>query len=196
MTQLTMRLFAIAAPGRPRSEGMGPIVGGLPRLDELFEAGARPGQEISPERQILEEKLRREGVTATAEYLLEEMRQVYRLQAVLVDDKHFEVVLRQMLDKVRIAAAGDAGLEVDEIVGAAQLEAANAASSGKPASAEPVIVGVTEAASLAQDFIAAAISFGGIPALARAASRGQRVELAGIRSCTAFGKVIPAKSSI
>jgi len=194
MTQLTMRTFHLGTPARRGGE-LGTIVGGLPRLDELFEAGKNPGGEESEERENLDKMLRREGVLATAEYLLVEMLRIYRGQGVLIDDRHFEVVLRQMLDKVRIKAAGDTDLEVDEITSAAQLEAANSAASGKAASGEPVILGVTEAAALTQDFIAAATSFGGVPALARAAARKQRVELDGIRSCTVLGKVIPAKGA-
>ena len=200
MTQLTMRTFALGVPARHRSgrkAGEPPtIVAGLPRLNELFEAGKCPGQEASAEREVLEEMLRHKGALATAEYLLTEMAEVYRIQGVRIDDKHFELILRQMLDKVRITAAGDTGLQAGAIVSTAQLEATNSARSKKPASGEPVILGVTEAASLEQNFIAAATSFDGIPALARAAAQKQKMNLDGVRSCTLFGKVIPARNSV
>ena len=200
MTQLTMRTFALGVPARHGSGRKGgeppTIVAGLPRLDELFEAGKCPGREASAEREVLEEMLRHKGALATAEYLLTEMAETYRMQGVRIDDRHFEVILRQMLNKVHIATAGDTGLEVGAIISAAQLEAANSARSGKPASGEPVILGVTEAASLEQDFIAAATSFGGIPALARAAAQKQKMDLDGVRSCTLFGKVIPARNPV
>ncbi|MBI2506054.1 MAG: hypothetical protein HYW07_22800 [Candidatus Latescibacteria bacterium] len=192
MTQLTMRTFSFGTPARLGGE-LGTIVGGLPRLDELFEAGRCPGQEESEERAALDELLRREGVPTAAEYLLREMAEIYRRQGVLVDDRHFEVVLRQMLGQVRVASGGDTGLETGAITSAAHLEAANAAAAGEPALGEPVVLGVTEVAVLAQDFLAAGIAYGGIPALAAAAAVKAKVALNGVRSCTLFGKVIPAK---
>jgi DNA-directed RNA polymerase subunit beta' len=193
MTQLTMRAFALSVPAQSRDKDARTIVATLPRLDELFEAGKCPGQKVSAERENLAEMLRRDGVLETADYLLGEMVGIYRSMAVSVEDNHFEVVLRQMLDKVEIAAVGDTDLEVGEVISSAQLEAVNSAVSGEPAAGESIILGVTEAAIQGQDFLGAALSFGGIPALARAAARQQKVELDGIRNCTAFGKVIPAR---
>ena len=199
MTQLTFRTFYLGALARGRYgvKGKRPttIITGLPRLDDLFEAGQCPGLEVSEERGKVEEVLKGEGMLATADYLLAEMVGVYRLQGVMVDDRHFEVIIGQMLGKVRVAEAGDSDLEAGEIVSAARLEAVNGALSGKPATGEPVVLGMTEIASLGQDFVGAAIAYDGIPALARAAARKQQVALNGVRNCTAFGKVIPARSS-
>ena len=199
MTQLTMRTFYLGSLAQRRSERQGgeppTIVSGLPRLDELFEAGQRPGSDGSGERQKLEAMLARDGAPAAAEYLIRQMVGIYRLQGVLIDDRHFEVIIRQMLDRARITSAGDTELEEGEIVSAAQLEAANSDQSGETASGQPLVLGVTEAASLTRDLIAAATSYGGIPALARAAARKQRTQLNGIRSSTIFGKLIPARSA-
>jgi DNA-directed RNA polymerase subunit beta' len=116
--------------------------------------------------------------------------------AISIDDRHFEVIIRQMLDKLRVTAVGDTGLQVGELVSASQLEAANAAlGEGERAAAESTIVGVTDAASATEDFVAAATTHGGVPALARAAARKQSVALTGVRSCTTFGKVVPARAS-
>ena len=150
---------------------------------------------MSDERAGLEEMLQRKGMLTTADYLLAEMTGVYRLQGVVVDDRHFEVIIGQMLGKVRIAEAGDSVLEAGEVVSSAQLEAVNENLKGKPAVGEPVVLGMTEIASLGRDFVGAAIAYDGIPALARAAARKQQVELNGVRNCTAFGKVIPVRSS-
>jgi len=199
MTQLTFRTFYLGALARKGygEKGKKPstIIKGLPRLDDLFEAGQCPGQETSEERTRVEEMLKGKGMLAAADYLLAEMVGVYRLQGVLIDDRHFEVIIGQMLGKVRIAEAGDSGLEVGEIVSTARFEAANGALKGKPATGGPVVLGMTEIASLGQDFVGAAIAYDGVPALARAAARKQQVELNGVRNCTAFGKVIPARSS-
>jgi len=95
------------------------------------------------------------------------------------------------LCRPRVTDPGDTGLACGEIVGAAQLHAANAAATGRKAAAEPTIVGVSEAACATLDFIAAASSYGGAAALAKAAARKQKLPLHGIRSCTAFGKRMP-----
>jgi len=199
MTQLTMRTFYLGTLARRRSELQGgeppTIVSGLPRLDELFEAGRRPGGSASDERENLEAMLAAEGVLATAAYLMGEMVGIYRLQGVLIDDRHFEVIIRQMLDKVRITSAGDTDLEEGEIATVARLEAANSDVSGAGASEQPVVLGVSEVARATQDLIAAGTSYGGIPALARAAVRRQKTELNGIRSSTIFGKLIPARGA-
>ena len=198
MTQLTLRTFAFRTPARLWPSGRDaepPVVAGLPHLDELFEAGRSPVGDRADARAAFEERLLRDGAAATAEQMLVEMARIYRLQGVLVDDRHFEVIIRQMLDKLRVTAAGDTGLQVGELVSAPQLEAANAdVGGGESAAAEPTVVGVTEAASATGDFVAAGTTHGGVPALARAAARKQRVELDGVRSCTTFGKVVPARA--
>ena len=105
MTQLTLRTFYVGALSRRRRDPGAPsnIVAGLPRLDELLEAGHGPGRDGSDESQVLGEMLDREGPLATAEYLLGEIDAVYRLQGVDIDERHLEVVLAQMLGE---AAAG------------------------------------------------------------------------------------------
>ncbi|MFQ5592399.1 MAG: hypothetical protein ACE5HE_14660, partial [Phycisphaerae bacterium] len=156
MTQLTMRTFVFAVPtmlgheakrGRDQS-----IVGGMPRLDELFEAGRPPGEEESELRQQLDDMVRAQGTIAAADYLLAEIHRVYRPQGVRLDDRHCEIVVCQMLNKLQITDPGDTMFDKDEIVSPTQLAAANSATTGKHASAEPTIVGVTEAATATDDF--------------------------------------------
>jgi DNA-directed RNA polymerase subunit beta' len=149
-TQLTMRTFALAQPGRKR----GDIIGGLPRLEQLLEAWSKPEQTDIKERVKVESLLEQGEIEAATEFLLAEMQCVYREQGVRVDDRHFEVVLRQMLQ-------------------------------GR-------LMGISEAAVVTGDFFAAGASHGGVPAVANAAARKQRIPLSSIRTCTAFGKRIPS----
>lgn len=165
LTQLTLRTFYAGALSRRRDpDGPANILTGLPRLDELMEAGRSPmggGSKDgdSKERKVLEELLGRDGRLATAEYLLREIDGVYCLQGVDIDERHLEVVLAQMLGDV---------------------------SEGRP-----VVLGVSEAARQTRDIVAVATAYGSVPALARLAAEGEQVALDGIRSCTTFGKVIP-----
>ncbi|MEW6753272.1 MAG: hypothetical protein AB1505_20170 [Candidatus Latescibacterota bacterium] len=197
MTQLTMRTFAVGVPvGKERR--LGTIVGGLRRLDELFEAGRRPGRPESAERAALEEELRTGGRQAVAEGLLAQVQRIYRQQGITVDDRHLEVVLRQMLGSLRVTDPGDTALTAGEVVTAAQLVTASAAATtgaraGRPAQAEPVVLGVSEVATLTQGFLAAAVSYDGVPALARAAARRESIMLDGVRACTLLGKVVPTR---
>ena len=195
ITQLTMRTFHCAVPTMKGSVDQSrpdeSIIGGMPRLDELFEAGAAPGNAASATAQRLLDMFEQDGPLATAEYLIAKMHEVYRQQGVRIDDRHYEVVLRQMLGRLRVTDPGDTQLQIGELVSTAQLEAANSATTGTPASAAPTIVGVSQAAVATTDFIAAGASYGGIPALARAAAGKQRIELTAVRNCTAFGKPIP-----
>ena len=163
----------------------------MPRLNELFEAGAAPGCEPSAEQQHLVEMMDAAGPVATSEHLLGQVHQVYRLQGVRIDDRHFEIVLQQMLNRLRVTDPGDTLLDPGQVVSRGQLESANAAASGAPAVSEPAIVGVSQAAASTEDFIAAAASYGGIPTLARAAACGQRTQLTTTRHAAAFCKLGP-----
>jgi DNA-directed RNA polymerase subunit beta' len=195
MTQLTMRTFVFAVPvthgaaeGRKAGES---IVGGMPRLEQLFEAGGVPDQGEPEQREALLQMLRTDGAAATAEHLAAEVHRVYRRQGVRIDDRHLEIVLREMLSRLRVTDAGDTALEPGDLVSAAQLAAANSATAARAATAEPTVVGVTEAAVSTADFIAAAAAHGGASALARAAAGKQQVPLRHIRNCTAFGRLVP-----
>ncbi len=196
MTQLTMRTFYQAVvvqrePG-PRGGAKESILGGLPRLDHIFEAGRRPRHHDDNARQRLQEMLAGQDAAAVAEHLLAEIHQTYRRQGVRVDDKHAEVILRQMLDKLRVTDPGDTWLSTGELIPAAGLAVANAAATGRAATAEPAIVGITEAAACTADFLAAAAVYGGAAGLANAAARKMTMPLQGIRSRTILGKRIPS----
>ena len=184
LTQLTMRTFHLGLPPRPCN-----IAAGLPHLDRLFEAGAPPHGDDAC-REHLQQMLQQEGREVTAEHLLSEMTGIFRLQGVALDDRHFELVIKQMLDAVRVTDGAETDLMVDEIVNRARLQMANQTSATRPATGAPVILGVTEAAGAAANFIAATLVYGGVEHLARAGARRQSVTLDGIRSCTTFGKIM------
>lgn len=115
--------------------------------------------------------------------------QVYRQQGVRIDDRHFELVLQQMLSRLPVTDPGDTALTPNELVSRAQVDNANAGVDGRAASVVPVVVGVSEAAAAAGDFIAAATAYNGVPSMAKAAARSAGVELKNIRNCAATGKI-------
>ena len=124
LTQLTLRTFYVGAlsgstrGGRAKENPT--ILGGMPRLDELLEAGAGPSGSASEEGPVLEEMLQWDGALATAEYLLTEMMAVYRQQGVHIDDRHFEVILRQMLgQKGAVLGVSEAARRQSDFVGVA-----------------------------------------------------------------------------
>lgn len=190
-TQLTFRTFYVGVGDNERR--LGDPIGGLPRLDQLLEIGRQPGPLDAAESRRLEEMMQLRGAMPTGEYLVKEIGWIYRMQGVRLDERHIEVVVRQLVGHVRVSAPGSTELRAGQVVGRAKLEAVNAATDGEPAQAEPVLLGLTEIATLAQDFVAAALAPGGIPAFARAAVRGSRLELHSMRAATLFGKRIPAQ---
>ena len=103
--------------------------------------------------------LRVQGWEAVQMYLLEEVQKVYRSQGVNINDKHIEVIVRQMLRQVRIETSGDTGFLPGELVDRFDYEEANAAvlaEGGEPATAQPVLLGVTKASLNTDSFLAAA----------------------------------------
>jgi DNA-directed RNA polymerase subunit beta' len=162
------------------------IVGGMPRLEQLLDAGRPPGRETTDLRDELVERLRGGGRLDTAEYLLAETHAVYREQGVRIDDSHIEIVLREMLGRLRVTDPGETDLLAGELLTPARLAEANARATGAAAQAEPVVVGVSEAAASSGDFLAAATAYGGIPSLALAAARAERLPLTTLRHALAF----------
>ena len=99
------------------------------------------------------------GVEALAEYMIDEVQDVYRLQGVKINDKHIEVIVRQMLQKWEILDSGDSTLLKGEHVDKPELEAANEkaiSKGGRPATGEPILLGITKASLQTRSFISAA----------------------------------------
>ncbi|WP_223477870.1 DNA-directed RNA polymerase subunit beta' [Oricola indica] len=135
------------------------------------------------------------GVEALASYLVDEVQEVYRLQGVLINDKHIEVIVRQMLQKVEITHSGDtqyiAGDNVDRI----ELEEVNARliEEGKePATGEPVLLGITKASLQTPSFISAASFQETTKVLTEASVAGKIDTLQGLKENVIVGRLIPA----
>ena len=139
--------------------------------------------------------LRVQGVKGVQDYILEQVQSVYRSQGVEINDKHVEIIVRQMLKKVRVENAGDTNLLPGELVDMVtfQDESAKAmANGGKPALAKRVLLGITKAA-LATDRILTAASFQETSiVLTEAAIRTKRDYLVGLKENVIIGKLIPA----
>jgi DNA-directed RNA polymerase subunit beta' len=139
--------------------------------------------------------LRLQGVESLADYLVREIQDVYRLQGVKINDKHIEVIIRQMLRKVIVALPGDGrylrGEQIDKarfLEESEQLEA-----QGKdPLTADPVLLGITKASLATESFISAASFQETTRVLTEAAVRGLRDDLRGLKENVIVGRLIPA----
>ncbi|MBK5941281.1 DNA-directed RNA polymerase subunit beta' [Halochromatium roseum] len=143
--------------------------------------------------------LRLKGVAALAEYLVKEIQDVYRLQGVKINDKHIEVIVRQMLRKVEITNAGDTNLLRGEQVDQATLMAENErvkAEDRHPALYEPLLLGITKASLATESFISAASFQETTRVLTEAAVRGSVDGLNGLKENVIVGRLIPAGTGL
>jgi DNA-directed RNA polymerase subunit beta' len=135
------------------------------------------------------------GVEALADYMIDEVQDVYRLQGVKINDKHIEVVVRQMLQKWEIQDSGETTLLKGEHVDKAEFDAANekAIAKGKrPASGEPILLGITKASLQTRSFISAASFQETTRVLTEASVQGKRDKLVGLKENVIVGRLIPA----
>ena len=135
------------------------------------------------------------GIEALANYLIDEIQGVYRLQGVRIDDKHIEVIARQMLQKVEVSNAGDTTYLVGEVVDRIEFETQNErvkAEKGKPATGETVLQGITKASLQTSSFISAASFQETTRVLTEAAVSGKRDNLIGLKENVIVGRLIPA----
>ena len=135
------------------------------------------------------------GVEALANYLIDEVQDVYRLQGVKINDKHIEVIVRQMLQKFEITDSGGTTLLKGEQVDKHELDEANerAAAYGlKPAMGEPVLLGITKASLQTRSFISAASFQETTRVLTEASVQGKRDKLVGLKENVIVGRLIPA----
>jgi len=135
------------------------------------------------------------GVEALASYLVNEIQEVYRLQGVLINDKHIEVIVRQMLQKVEITDSGDSAYIVGDNVDRIELEIANerlAEEGKKPAVGDPVLLGITKASLQTPSFISAASFQETTKVLTEAAVAGKMDALQGLKENVIVGRLIPA----
>lgn len=135
------------------------------------------------------------GLNATESYLLKEVQKVYRMQGVEIDDKHVEVMVRQMLRKVRIIEAGDTKLLPGSLVDIHNFTDANREAfkhRKRPATAKPVLLGITKASLETESFLSAASFQETTRVLTDAAIKGKRDDLLGLKENVIIGKLIPA----
>ena len=153
---------------------------------QALTAGPRSPQQI----------LRIQGRDAVQRYMIEEVQKVYRSQGVSIHNKHIEVIISQMLRKVRIDTPGDAELLPGELADRQWYEEINAgvlAEGGEPATASPVLLGITRASLNMDSFLAAASFQETTRVLTESAANGDIDYLRGLKENVIIGRLIPAR---
>jgi len=203
------------------------ITGGLPRVAELFEA-RRPkefaviseidgtvsfGKDTKGKRKVVvtpeagdpreylvpkgKHVLIQEGDFAA--YLVDEIQEIYRLQGVKINDKHIEVIVRQMLRRVRITDPGDSDMLVGDQVEKSRFRSVNQAlevDGRRPAVAEPLLLGITKASLATESFISAASFQETTKVLTEASVNGWTDNLRGLKENVIMGRLIPAGTGV
>jgi DNA-directed RNA polymerase subunit beta' len=143
--------------------------------------------------------LRVMGVKELAKYLVDEVQEVYRLQGVKINDKHIETIVRQMLRRVRIKDVGETSFLIDDQLERSIFEEENErvlANGGKPAMAEPLLLGITKASLSTESFISAASFQETTKVLTQAAIEGKVDNLRGLKENVIMGRLIPAGTGL
>ncbi len=139
------------------------------------------------------------GTQELAKYLVDEIQEVYKLQGVKINDKHIEVIVRQMLKRVRISEVGDTNFLVDDQVEKYVFEEENERvmkEGGKPATADPLFLGITKASLITDSFISAASFQETTKVLTQAAIAGKVDHLLGLKENVIVGRLIPAGTGL
>ena len=139
------------------------------------------------------------GEKALAKYLVDEIQEIYRLQGVRINDKHIEVIVRQMLRRVRIKEVGDTGFLVGDQAEKWRFDEENArvlTKGGEPAIAEPLLLGITKASLSTESFISAASFQETTRVLTEAAINGKVDRLVGLKENVIMGRLIPAGTGL
>jgi|DewCreStandDraft_1066081.scaffolds.fasta_scaffold01979_9 DNA-directed RNA polymerase subunit beta' len=139
------------------------------------------------------------GVKALAKYLVDEIQEVYRLQGVRINDKHIEVIVRQMLRRVKVKDVGDTEFLVGDQVEKWRFEEENQRvkkAGGQPATCEPLLLGITKASLSTESFISAASFQETTKVLTEAAINGKVDHLVGLKENVIMGRLIPAGTGV
>lgn len=155
----------------------------------------RAGQKLCDGPIIPHDILRVLGDHAVQQYLLDEIQEVYRLQGVSLNDKHIEIIVRQMLRKVRVDSPGDTKFLEDEVINRSDFQEENRkviAQGGRPATFEPLLLGITRASLTTDSFISAASFQQTTRVLTEAAVSGAVDSLKGLKENVIIGRLIPA----
>jgi DNA-directed RNA polymerase subunit beta' len=169
----------------PRGKHINVVEGDFLRAGDALIGGAANPHDI----------LNIRGELALARYLVDQIQEVYRLQGVRINDKHIEVIVRQMLGRVRIVDVGDTGFVLEEHVEKVRFEDVNrqvVAEGGKPAVAKPVLLGITKASLSTESFISAASFQETTKVLSEASIAGKVDHLKGLKENVIMGRIIPA----
>ncbi|MDD5246902.1 MAG: DNA-directed RNA polymerase subunit beta', partial [Candidatus Omnitrophica bacterium] len=153
------------------------------------------GQQLTDGPVVLQDILRVCGDKVLQEYLVNEVQEVYRLQGVRINDKHIELIIRQMLKKIRIEDPGDTDFLATQQVDKWIFQKENARvikKDGKPALATPLLLGITKASLTTESFISAASFQETTRVLTDAAASGKHDELFGLKENVIVGHLIPA----
>lgn len=153
------------------------------------------GQQLTDGPVVLQDILSVCGDKVLQEYLVNEIQEVYRLQGVRINDKHIEVIIRQMLKKVRVEDPGDTEFLATQQVDKWIFQRENTRvikKGGKPAQATPLLLGITKASLTTESFISAASFQETTRVLTEAATRGKKDELFGLKENVIVGHLIPA----
>jgi DNA-directed RNA polymerase subunit beta' len=178
------REYTVPASARLKVEDGQPVHAG-----DLLTEGSKDPEEV----------LRIQGRDAVQRYMIDEVQEVYRSQGVNINDKHIEVIARQMLRKLRVDQSGDTELLPGELVDRFEFEDKNRqvlAEGGEPATALPVLLGVTKASLNTESFLAAASFQETTKVLTEAAISGKVDKLLGLKENVIIGKLIPAGTGL
>jgi DNA-directed RNA polymerase subunit beta' len=143
--------------------------------------------------------LRVKGVKEVQEYLVNAIQEVYRLQGVMVNDRHIEIIVRQCLENVKVLDSGDTAFLKGEIINRFVFRRANKAiaeKGGKEAQAEPILLGITKASLASDSFISAASFQETTRVLTEAATTAQIDHLKGLKENVIIGHMIPAGTGL
>ena len=166
------------------------------RYLNVFEGeGVTKGEVIADGEPNPHDVLRLQGIESLADYLIHEVQEVYRLQGVKINDKHIEVIIKQMLRKVEITKPGDSKyLKGDQLEKSRLLEEnAKIVARGKePAEFDPILLGITKASLATESFISAASFQETTRVLTEAAVKGIKDDLRGLKENVIVGRLIPA----
>ena len=155
-----------------------------------------PGQPITAGPKSPHDILKIQGYEAVQRYLINEVQSVYRSQGVSIHDKHIEVIVKQMLKKVKVDSSGDTNLLPNELVDRHEFEEINKRISeegNQPATASPVLLGVTRSSLKTESFLAAASFQETARVLTEAATNGAIDQLRGLKENVIIGRLIPAR---
>jgi DNA-directed RNA polymerase subunit beta' (EC 2.7.7.6) len=153
------------------------------------------GDEITEGSVYPQDLLKIKGIEAVQNYLLQEVQRVYRLQGVEINDKHIEVIIRQMMRKIKIEEPGDTDMLPGDLVDIFAFEEANqkvVEAGGRPATGKRSLMGITKAALSTDSFLSAASFQETTRVLTEAAIKGKSDPLLGLKENVIIGKLIPA----